>query len=189
MPERYPKGFFILDKSWFTDNQFFQSLSHAEFRIMVYLLASVLRVTKRERRYRNGGLVARLYSDSHLLVANVSQRTIADRCNVNRSTAYSALDRFNDAGAAITINRPKEEGGETFHILGFEREIEGDRISLYLVDSIQVSAGEKLPVGARDLIEEAYQDPGRLYSAREKGTRKTLLERLFGLDGNKVVAG
>ena len=70
------KGFFVFDKSWIHDNKFFQSLSHAEFRILLYLLSSALKSSKRDQKYKRGDLIASLYQRNKLLVVNASQRTI-----------------------------------------------------------------------------------------------------------------
>jgi len=43
----FDRGFFIFDKNWIYDNEFVRSLSHAEFRVLVYLLSSTLKLNKR----------------------------------------------------------------------------------------------------------------------------------------------
>ena len=99
----YRNGFFVMNKTWFGQNGFFTSLSHAEFRIILYLLASVLRLDKRRNIAPQAMFLAGLYRDKKLLVANVAQRTIAKKCNVNRGTVQSALRKFEALGAVIVL--------------------------------------------------------------------------------------
>jgi DNA-binding MarR family transcriptional regulator len=158
MAIEFSNGFFVFDKSWIHGNKFFQSLSHAEFRIMVYLLSSALKISKRDERYKRGEIIASLYQKSGILCANVSQSTIAERCNVDRATAYRALKKFSEIGAIIKMSDGQEKGSNNLYILGFQnqRPNKSGKQEYYLVDSIPIRGGEKLPDKIRKFILEHH---------------------------------
>ena len=149
----FSRGFFVFDKSWIHENAFVQSLSHAEFRILIYLLSSALKITKRDSTYRRGNLIAALYQDNKILIVNTSQRTIAEKCKVNRTTVCRALNKY--------------------YIIGFEREKVGKQ-EYYLVDSIPVSEGHKVPEESKKLILACIG-----YPLFDKNS--AIWERLFGI--------
>ena len=161
MPSHYTRGFFVFDKTWIHENGFFQSLSHAEFRIMLYLLSSVLKITRRDRRYKRGDQIAMLYQHNNLLVANVSTPTIAERCSVSRGTVTPAINKFDEYGAAIRIPEGNDPGENNIYILGFSersaRYYEG-RTDYYFVDSIAIKNGERMPEGIRRGITQRYAE-------------------------------
>jgi len=175
----FSKGFFIFDKSWIHDNEFCQSLSHAEFRILIYLLSSVIKTSKRDPRFKRGDLVAALYQSNQLLVVNASQRKIAEKCNADRATVYKALNKFKEFGAVIKIPDGKETGANDFYIVGFEnhRKDKDGKQEYYLVDSIAIRAGQKLPDKVKSYIQRAY-----------KGfpSREALWKVLFGMDTSET---
>ena len=156
----FSKGFFIFDKSWIHENQFMQSLSHAEYRIMVYLLSSALKISKRDARYKRGDLVASLYQDNHILTVNASQSTIADRCGTDRATAYKALKKFDDFGAVIKMTDDGKNGRNHYFIIGFEnhRQDKDGKQEYYLIDSIPIRNGQRLPDHIRKFIKDHYRD-------------------------------
>jgi DNA-binding MarR family transcriptional regulator len=157
MSEVFKNGYLLFDKSWFMDSEFFRSLSHAEFRIMTYLLASVMRPNKRDPRYKRGETIALLYQSNKLLVANVSTRTIAERCQVSRSTVCKVLDKFHGTGAAIRISNGDEEGENNFYILGFDS-LGSLKDEYFFVDSIPIRDGKGMPDAIREYIEFRYKD-------------------------------
>jgi len=114
-------GFMIFNKSWIYGNEFFRSLSHAEYRIMLYLLASVLRISKKDRRFKRSDLLTNLYQNNNLLVVNASYETIAETSEVDRGTVYKALKGFDDYGAAIKISNKGKNGANNFYIMGCKR--------------------------------------------------------------------
>jgi DNA-binding MarR family transcriptional regulator len=175
----FSKGFFIFDKSWIHDNKFCQSLSHAEFRILIYLLSSGLKSSKKDERYKRGELIASLYRRNKLLVVNASQRTIADRCNADRATVYKALIKFKEFGAVIKIPDGKENGANDYYIIGFEshRKNKAGKQEYYLVDSIPIRTGQKLPDQTRNYIQRFYK--GESFMQREEIWRD-----LFGMENN-----
>jgi hypothetical protein len=144
MSSEFPNGFFIFDKSWFADNAFFRSLSHAEFKIMIYLLASIIRLSKRDSEYKRGDLVAKLYQENKLLVANVSTPTIAEKSGASTATVWKALRKFHETGAAIKISSGGKSGENNLYILGFHdpSSSNGER---YLVNSIQLKGVGRMP--------------------------------------------
>lgn len=161
MSEHYTRGFFIFDKTWIQENAFFQSLSHAEFRIMVYLLSSVLKITKKDRLYKRGEQIALLYQHNNLLVANVSIRTIAKRCRVVRGTVTLAINKFDEYGAAIRIPGGNDPGENNIYILGFSErsgQYYGGRKDYYFVDSIPITKGEQMPDNHRQILIERHAE-------------------------------
>jgi predicted transcriptional regulator len=176
MSIEFNNGFLVFDKSWIHGNKFFQSLSHAEFRIMVYLLSSALKISKRDERYKRGEIIASLYQKSGILCANVSQRTIAAKCKVDRATVYRALNKFDEIGAIIKMSDGQEKGFNNYYILGFQnqRPDKSGKQEYYLVDSIPIRGGEKLPDGIRKFILEHYK--GELF-----GSSPLIWKDLFGM--------
>ena len=172
----FDNGFFVFDKSWILGNKFFQSLSHAEFRVMVYLLSSALKISRRDERYKRGEMIASLYQKNGILFANVSQSTIAERCNVDRATAYKVLKKFDDVGAIIKMSNGQEKGLNNFYILGFQnqRPDKSGKQEYYLVDSIPIRTGKKLPEEVRKFISEHYK--GELF-----GSSSIIWKDLFGM--------
>jgi hypothetical protein len=156
MSEAFKNGYLLFDKKWFIGNEFFKSLSHAEFRIMMYLLSSIMRPNKRDLRYKRAKTIAMLYQRNRLLVANVSTRTIAERCQVSRTTVWATLDKFNAVGAAIRISHGAEDGENNFYILGFDAS-GSEREEYYFVDSIPIASGKKMPEEIRETIEFGYE--------------------------------
>jgi hypothetical protein len=160
---KFNKGFFIFDKSWIHENDFFSSLSHAEFRIMIYLLSSALKLSKRGSYLKSIKWFADLYQYNHLLLVNVAQRTIAARCKVNRSTVISALKKFEDIGAVVIISNHEDKNNHIY-LIGFERLNTEEKHDFFLVDSIPIKSGKKLPDQMKNLIKEHYQDERLYYS-------------------------
>jgi biotin operon repressor len=172
MSSEYPNGFFIFDKSWFVENEFFRSLSHAQFKIMLYLLTSIIRLSKRTLEYKRGDLVAKLYKENFLLVVNVSTPTIAKRCGVSTATVWKALGKFHETGSAIKISNGGKKGENNLYVLGFHdpTAANGER---YFVNSIQLKEDGKMP---EELIQEIL-----LYHGQHVFQAGTLTwKRLFG---------
>jgi len=183
MLRSYKKGFLIVDKSWFDENEFFTSLSHAEFRIMLYLLSSVLRVSKKNGSYKNGELIAHLYQNSNLLAASVSYTKIAEKCRVNRATVYRALDKFNEVGAAIKIPGIREKRINNIYIVGLENTQDEGRVPYFFADSVPLSSGGTMPEDIKEFICKNYRDGKRLLFTNLDGYGKTLAPVLFHRKG------
>lgn len=175
----FSKGFFVFDKSWIHDNKFFQSLSHADFRILIYLLSSGLKTSRKDPRFKRGDLLAALYQSNNLLVVNASQRKIAEKCNANRATVYKALNKFKEFGAVIKIPDGKETGANDFYIIGFEnhRKDKDGKQEYYLVDSIPIRAGQKLPDKVKNFIQRGYKG---------LSNREEIWKVLFGMDTSET---
>ena len=169
----FSRGFFIFDKSWIQENQFVQSLSHAEFRILIYLLSSALKISKRDGRYKRGDTIATLYQTNKILFVNASQRTMAERCNADRGTIYRALNKFKEYGALIKVPDSEDKGANDYYIIGFERDKDGKH-DYYLVDSIPIRQGHEVPIEIRKFILDHYRDP--LFAKNS-----LIWERLFGM--------
>ena len=170
------KGFFVFDKSWIHENEFCQSLSHAEFRVLIYLLSSGLKISQRDQKYKRGDLIASLYGRSKILFVNVSQPTIAEKCPVDRATAYKALKKFREFGAVIRVPDVKDNGDNDLYIIGFEnnRKDKAGKQEYYLVDSIPIRTGQKLPDRHKKFIATHYKD--ELF-----GTSDMIWSDLFGM--------
>ena len=153
----FNRGYFVFDKSWIQENVFVRSLSHAEHRVMIYLLSSALKISKWDERYKRGDVIASLYQRNKILFVNASQETIAERCKMNRATAYRALKKFRNFGAAIKVPDGKETGHNDYYIIGFEKSKEGKQ-DYFLVDSLPIRSGKRLPDQLRDYILDHYQD-------------------------------
>lgn len=169
----FSRGFFIFDKSWIQENQFVESLSHAEYRILIYLLSSALKISKRDGRYKRGDTIATLYQTNKILFVNASQRTMAERCNADRGTIYRALNKFKEYGALIKVPDSEDKGANDYYIIGFERDKDGKH-DYYLVDSIPIRQGHEVPVEIREFILGHYRDP--LFAKNN-----LIWERLFGM--------
>jgi hypothetical protein len=156
----FSKGFFVFDKSWIHDNKFFQSLSHAEFRILIYLLSSGLKVSKKDERFKQGDLIPSLYQRSKLLAVNASQRRIAEKSKADRGTVIKALKKFKDFGVVIKFPGGREPEVNDLYIVGFEYSMNDKtgKLDYYLVDSIPIRAGQKLPEKYRTFILNHYND-------------------------------
>ncbi|MFZ0451948.1 MAG: hypothetical protein WAL98_22175 [Desulfatiglandaceae bacterium] len=156
----FSRGFFIFDKTWIHENKFVQSLSHAEFRILIYLLSSALKISKPNKDYKRGDLIASLYKKNKILFINVSQRTIAEKCNVNRATVCKAIKKFKGFGAVIKMPDCKNNGANDYFIIGFEnsKKDKDGKQEYYLVDSIPIRTGQKLPDESKDFIRSHHED-------------------------------
>jgi len=180
MSKAFQNGFLIFDKRWIHENEFFRSLSHAEFRVMVYLLSSVLRVSKKDQRYKRGELIAFLYQENKLLVVNVTTRTIAEKSRVNRSTVCKALDRFNDYGAAIKICDGIDGGTNNLYLLGFEdMNAEDGKADYFFVDSIPIQRGGKMPDTIKTFIRDNYKDTSFLDRRPSFRDQRNVFQLLF----------
>jgi DNA-binding MarR family transcriptional regulator len=181
MSKAFQNGFLIFDKRWIHENEFFRSLSHAEFRVMVYLLSSVLRVSKKDKRYKRGELIAFLYQENKLLVVNVTTRTIAEKSRVNRSTVCKALDTFNDSGAVIKITDGAEKSTNNLYLLGFEdmnAEMDGKE-DYFFVDSIPIKRGNKMPDTIKTFIRDNYKDKSFLNRRLSLRDQRNVFQVLF----------
>jgi DNA-binding MarR family transcriptional regulator len=180
MSKAFQNGFLIFDKRWIHENEFFRSLSHAEFRVMVYLLSSVLRVSKKDKRYKRGELIAFLYQENKLLVVNATTRTIAEKSNVNRSTVCKALERFNDYGAAIKICDGIDGGTNNLYLLGFEdMNAEDGKEDYFFVDSILIKSGTKMPDTIKTFIRDNYKDTSFLDRSLSVRDQRNVFQLLF----------
>jgi DNA-binding MarR family transcriptional regulator len=171
----FNKGFFIFDKSWILENEFTRSLSNAEYRVLIYLLSSAMKISKRDERYKRGEVIASLYQRNKILFVNASQDRIAERLKMKtRTTAYRALKKFRDFGAAIRVPDGKESGDNDYYIIGFEKIKEGKH-DYFLVDSLPIRAGKRLPDEFREFILNHYKDELFYMSS-------LIWEDLFGMD-------
>ena len=150
MGTEFDKGFFLFNKNWFYENKFFNSLTHAEFRIMIYLLSSILRPRKNSPKYKDYQWIVDLYHSNGILFVNASQRTIAQMCAVHRGTVITALNKFEDMGAVIII-RYDDNTPSNVYVVGFQY-WDHEMKEYYLVDSIPVSSGKNLPEEYKNYI-------------------------------------
>ena len=166
----------IFDKAWMIDNKFFESLTHAEFRIMVYLLSSTLKITKSDKKYKQGDLFAKLYHKNRLLVVNTSTPKIAERSKTSRTAVCTALNKFHDYGAAIRISSGGKLGENNLYIVGFRGKLYDERDYFYFIDSIPLKNGDPMPENLKRSIETRYMDT--MYNSKTAGWKE-----LFGKGG------
>ena len=178
IPE-FNKGFFIFDKNWIHENRFIQSLSHAEFRILIYLLSSTLKPKKGIAGLARSEQIADLYQRKGILFVNASQRTISERCHVDRRKVYDAMRKFRDCGALIRMPDGEENGNGDYHIVGFEREKEGKQ-NYFLLDSMFLRAGRKVPHRYQGFIAAHFRDGGF-------PPTKEIWEDLFGMERERCI--
>jgi DNA-binding MarR family transcriptional regulator len=150
----FDRGFFIFDKNWIYDNEFVRSLSHAEFRVLVFLLSSALKLSKRYNKAGRGKKIATIYRKNGTLFVNASQRTIAENCNMNRITVHRVMSKFKDYGVLIKV--PDAEGNGDYHIIGFSANKEG-KYDYFLTDSSFIRSGEKLPEQLKNYFRNHYE--------------------------------
>lgn len=180
MSKAFQNGFLIFDKRWIHENAFFRSLSHAEFRVMVYLLSSVLRVSTKDQRYKRGELIAFLYQENKLLVVNATTRTIAEKSRVNRSTVCKVVDKFDDSGAVIKITDGAEKSANNLYLLGFEdMNAEDGKEDYFFVDSIPIKRGNKMPDTIKTFIRDNYKDKSFLNRSLSLRDRRNVFQVLF----------
>lgn len=174
MSKEYKYGFLIFNKEWLLENEFFNSLSHAEFKIMVYLLSSRLIIKKRDQRYKRGDLLAKLYQVNNLLVVNVSIRTISEKCMVSRATVCKALEKFDIAGAAIRISQGQEDGENNIYIVGFKGPASDGEEDYFFVDSTPIKKHGAMQKEYRDNIAANFNK--KIFSHTSEGW-KNLFEK------------
>jgi len=178
IPE-FNKGFFIFDKNWIHENRFVQSLSHAEFRILIYLLSSTLKPKKGISGLARSEQIADLYQRKGILFVNASQRIIAERCHTGRTTTYRAVTRFKEYGALIKMPDGEDNGNGDYHIVGFQKEKDGKQ-DYFLLDSVFLRAGKKLPDRYQGFIAAHFRDAGF-------PPTKEIWEDLFGMERERCI--
>ena len=178
IPE-FNKGFFIFDKNWIHENRFVQSLSQAEFRILIYLLSSTLKLKKGIAGHARSEQIADLYQRKGILCVNVSQRTIAERCHTGRTTTYRTMTKFKEYGALIKMPDSDDNGNGDYHVIGFEREKEGKQ-DYFLLDSVFLRSGLKVPDRYQGFIAAHFRDGGF-------PPTKEIWEDLFGMERERCI--
>ena len=133
--------------------------------------------------------LAYLYRDRRLLVASVTQRNIANRCNVNRGTVQNALNKFEEMGAVMVLPCRDQGFFNNVYLLGFEAQNIMDIRSLYFVDSVYLEQGESIPDGIRNFIMSSYLEGPVFQCAKSAKDGRNFFEHLFGVNPESKPAG
>jgi hypothetical protein len=86
----------------------------------------------------------------------MSERTIADKCGLNRSTVCDAISKFDDFGAAIKIPGKRGKSFSNLYILGFELRDKSRKNDRLFTNSPILMAGEKIPKNIKNFIRLNY---------------------------------
>jgi biotin operon repressor len=144
-----------IPRGWFNGNKFIESLTPSERWVLACLVAYVWRVAYEQKDNPAANTLAYLYRDKEQLVTLMSQRTIAEKCGLNRSTVCAAIDKLDDSGAAIRISGNKGKDASNLYILGYESRggTKGEKRSDRLFsESLILRNGGKIPEDIKETI-------------------------------------
>jgi hypothetical protein len=157
----WDQGHGKIPRAWFNGNNFMNSLTPGDKWVLTCLSTYIWRVPKARSKSPIEGTLCFLYGRKQLLVAHMSERTIADKCGLNRSTVCNAIAKFDDFGAAIKIPGKRGRKYNNLYILGFElRDKSGNRDRLFS-NSPVLRAGGKMPEDIKDFIRLNYDSQGQ----------------------------
>jgi hypothetical protein len=152
----WDKGHGKIPRAWFNDNDFITSLTPGEKWVLTCLTTYVWRVPKARSKSPIENTLCFLYDKKHLLVAHMSERTIADKCGLNRSTVCSSIDKFDDVGAAVKVPGKRGRKYSNLYILGFELRDKSGNSDRLFSNSPVLSTGGKMPEDIMDFIRLNY---------------------------------
>ena len=158
MSDFYGNHFGKIPHGWFDENQFINRITRADKWILACLASYIWRSEKIDTDYEIDRELVRLYKENGLLVTLMSERTLARKCDLNRSTVYEAIGRFDDVGAVIRLSGKKGKGFSNVYIMGLQRmtlEKNGRirKMDEYLFsDSPVLRAGGRIPDDVKDFI-------------------------------------
>ena len=157
-------GYGQIPKSWFKENEFIEGLTNGERWILTCLTAHVWRLEKLDRRYPITKLISRLYKENQLLVAFMTQRELAERCGVNRSTIISATKKFDETGAVICVSGGGGLGHANLYVLGFEHREKTDnayskKTDLWFSNCPALASGEAIPSYIKEYLRSNHDKP------------------------------
>jgi len=152
----WDQGHGKIPRCWFSNNDFMISLTPGEKWVLTCLTTYIWRVPKARSKSPIEHTLCFLYSGKHLLVAHMSERTIADKCGLNRSTVCNAISKFDDSGAAIKIPGKRGKSFSNLYILGFELRDKSGNSDRFFSNSPSLMAGGKMPEDIKDFIRLNY---------------------------------
>lgn len=146
-----------IPRGWFHGNRFIEDLTPSEKWVLTCLVTHIWRVPKEQRDNPAANILAYLYRDKELLVTLMSERVIADKCALNRSTVCAGIDKLDDYGAAVRISGSKGKGASNLYILGYESR-SGDngekRTDRLFSESLILRNGGKIPDDIKEFIRD-----------------------------------
>jgi len=152
----WDQGHGKIPRCWFNHNDFMPSLTPGQKWVLACLTTYVWRVPKARSKSPIEDTLCFLYSGKRLLVTHMSERTIADKCGLNRSTVCNAISKFDDFGAAIKLPGKRGKSFSNLYILGFELRDKSRKIDRLFSTSPILMAGEKMPADIKDFIRLNY---------------------------------
>jgi hypothetical protein len=144
-----------IPRGWFNGNEFIESLTRSERWVLACLVTFVWRMPYEQKDNQAANRLAYLYRDKEQLVTLMSERTLAEKCYLNRSTVHAVADKLDDFGAAIRISGSKGKDGSNLYILGYESrsgskdEKRSDRL---FSESLILRNGGKIPEDIKEII-------------------------------------
>jgi hypothetical protein len=144
-----------IPRGWFDGNRFIESLTPSEKWVLACLVTFVWRVPYEQKDSRAANTLAYLYREKEQLVTLMSERTLAGKCGLNRSTVCAAIDKLDDFGAAIRISGTKGRGASNLYISGYESRSgsKGEKRSDRLFsESLILRNGGKIPEDIKEII-------------------------------------
>jgi hypothetical protein len=162
MTDLNDKHFGKIPHGWFDDNAFIKRLTRSERWILVCLASYIWRSMKIDPEYEIDKKLVRLYKDNWLLMTLMSERTLAEKCYLNRSTVCDAIDKFDDAGALIKIPGRKGKRLSNLYILGLyqpTKDKSGRVIrqqEFLFSDSPILRAGGRIPDDVKEFLRSNY---------------------------------
>ena len=153
MPKNLGHG--QIPRGWFTENEFIESLTRSERWVLACLVTYVWRMPYEQDGNLIANRLAYLYRDKEQLVTLMSERTLAEKCGLNRSTVCAAIEKLDDFGAAIRISGNKGKGASNLYILGYESRSgsKGEKRSDRLFsESLILRNGGKIPEDIKEII-------------------------------------
>lgn len=152
----WDKGHGKIPRAWFNDNDFITSLTPGEKWVLTCLTTYIWRVPKARSKNPIEHALCFLYSGKHLLVTHMSERTISDKCGLNRSTVCNAISKLDDFGAVIKIQGKRGKSFSNLYILGFELRGKSGKNDRLFSNSPVLRAGGKMPEDMKDFIRLNY---------------------------------
>lgn len=174
---------------WFDDNAFIKGITRSERWILVCLASYIWRSEKVDPNYDIDKKLVRLYKDNGLLMTLISERTVAEKCYLNRSTICDAIDKFDDVGALIKIPGRKGKGFSNLYIMGLEKRTSDKngrgikKHEFLFSDSPILRAGGRIPDDVKDFLRSNYsQKTEVLRLTNLPGFNKRLFALIFRSD-------
>jgi hypothetical protein len=144
-----------IPRGWFNGNKFMDSLTPSEKWVLACLATFFWRVPYERKDSRAANTLAYLYREKEQLVTLIKERTLAEKCDLNRSTVCTAIEKLDDFGAAIRISGAKGKGASNLYILGYESRSgsKGEKRSDRLFsESLILRNGGKMPEDIKEII-------------------------------------